>query len=279
MQLSKKQINSYNTFGYVVIKAPYSESLLRNALNTVEATLQPIGKKIIDTKGNHFRLQPQVTDSYWCALDHSLPFLQMELHHQVIELAKQIEGDTDIYFRNGGINELAPGRSFLWHRDSGDEYVEFMHYLSGSNKENGCLRVVPGSHKGSIDKLSNQVQDLRRDEWGTSTPDPHRADVELPDEVSLALGPDKLLIRSSKIFHSTWLNKSDGGRLMHHWLFRPSHIQDHRFNFSNCLTKELIGKLTFDQRQVLWLDRKFKLSERWANEHEREGDKIKWGIS
>ena len=151
MQLSKKQINSYNTFGYVVIKAPYLESLLRNALNTVEARLQPIGKKIIDTKGNHFRLQPQVTDSYWCALDHSLPFLQMELHHQVIELAKQIEGDTDIYFRNGGINELAPGRSFLWHRDSGDEYVEFMHYLSGSNKKRSDkIEYAKNQNKNSV---------------------------------------------------------------------------------------------------------------------------------
>ena len=140
MQLSKKQINSYNTFGYVVIKAPIFRISLKECVKYSRAELQPIGKKIIDT--NHFRLQPQVTDSCWCALDHSLPFLQMELHHQVIELAKQIEGDTDIYFRNGGINELAPGRSFLWHRDSGDEYVEFMHYLSGSNKKNGCLRVV-----------------------------------------------------------------------------------------------------------------------------------------
>jgi len=279
LQLSKKQINSYKELGYVVIKCPYPESLVKKALDTVEATLQPIGKKIIDTKGNHFRLQPQIADSYWCALDHSLPFLQMELHDEVVELAKQIEGETDIYFRNGGINELAPGRSFLWHRDSGEEYVEFMHYFSGSHKKNGCLRVVPGSHKGDIDKLVSQVLDLRRSEWGTSDPDQSRADVELPEELSIALDPDELLIRSSKIFHSTWLNQSNEGRLMHHWLFRPSHIQDHRFNFSCCLTRELINRLSVNQRQVLWLDRKFNLSEKWEKEHEREGAKIKWGIA
>ena len=203
----------------------------------------------------------------------------MELHDEVVELAKQIEGDTDIYFRNGGINELAPGRSFLWHRDSGEEYVEFMHYFSGSHKNNGCLRVVPGSHKGDVDKLVNQVLYLRRAEWGTSDPDPNRADVELPEELSIALDPDELLIRSSKIFHSTWLNQSNEGRLMHHWLFRPSHIHDHRFNFSCCLTRDLINRLSVNQRQVLWLDRMFNLSEKWEKERKREGAKIKWGIA
>ncbi len=279
LELSIKEINRYKKYGYLVLKCPYPKSLVKRAQDAVEATLQPISKKIKDTKGNHFRLQPQMHDSYWCTLDHSLPFLRMELHDEIVELAKQMEGHTDIYFRNGGINELAPRRSFLWHRDSGEEYVEFMHYFSGSNKKNGCLRVIPGSHGEDVDKLSCLVQDLRRVEWGASDPDPHRADVELPGEVSIALKPDELLVRSSKIFHSTWLNQSNSGRLMHHWLFRPSHIHDHRFNFSNCLTKELINKLTSNQRQILWLNGKFNLSRKWLVEHEWEGDKIKWGIA
>jgi hypothetical protein len=37
---------------------------------------------------------------------------------QVLELARQLEGCDDIYFRNGGINEIAPGRGIRWHRDS-----------------------------------------------------------------------------------------------------------------------------------------------------------------
>ena len=68
--------------------------------------------------------------SYWCALDHSLPFLQIILHPEILELARQLEGDEDIYLRNGGINELAPGKSFWWHRDSEMAYTEFMHYFS-----------------------------------------------------------------------------------------------------------------------------------------------------
>jgi hypothetical protein len=36
----------------------------------------------------------------------------------VLELARQLEGCDDIYFRNGGINEIAPGRGIRWHRDS-----------------------------------------------------------------------------------------------------------------------------------------------------------------
>ena len=92
----------------------------------------------------------------------------MELHDEIVELARQMADDRDIYFRNGGINELAPGMSFVWHRDSGEEYVEFMHYFSGSSPENGCLRVVPGSHVGPVDELMADVERRRQTERGSA---------------------------------------------------------------------------------------------------------------
>jgi ectoine hydroxylase-related dioxygenase (phytanoyl-CoA dioxygenase family) len=211
-------------------------------------------------------------------LDHSLPFLQMELHDEIVELARQMAGDRDIYFRNGGINELAPGMSFVWHRDSGEEYVEFMHYFSGSSPENGCLRVVPGSHVGPVDELMADVERRRKTERGSADVDRTKSDVELPAEVSLSLRSDQLLVRSSKIFHATWRNDSDEGRLMHHWLFRASHEADHRFRFEDYLTEELVAALSQEQREVLWLGREFALSDKWEVERRRERGQVRWGV-
>ena len=42
-------------------------------------------------------------------------------------------------------------------------------------------------------------------------------DVPLPDEVSLPLRPDQLLVRSTRIFHGTRINNSTASRLMSHW--------------------------------------------------------------
>ena len=148
MQLSIEQLDQYNRLGYVVVPCPFPAQLTEECLRAVEKVAVDADANSGDTRKNHFRLEPQIEGSYWSALDHSLPFLKIELHPEIIEIARQLIGAEDIYFRNGGINELAPGRGFLWHRDSGGVYTEFMHYFSGAEEGSGCLRVVPGSHKG-----------------------------------------------------------------------------------------------------------------------------------
>ncbi len=278
MQFSAAQLEEYQTQGYVVVDCPFATALTRAALQAVEKVAIAPELNTTDFKGNHFRLPPQVPDSYWCALDHSLAFLQMELHPDIVELARQLAHDDDIYYRNGGINELAPGLSFVWHRDSNEEYVEFMHYFSGSSPHNGCLRVVPGSHIGPADELVAEAERRRREERGDSAALRTVSDVELPGEVSLELRPDQLLVRSSRIFHATWLNQSDEGRLMHHWLFREATSDNHRFHFKECLTEELVAALTDEQRRVLWLGREFALDEKWRGERQREGGKVRWGV-
>jgi len=215
MQFTPDQLTKYNERGYVIIDCPFPQTLTDACLHAVEKVAQePLPDE--DGKKNHHRLRPQLPDSYWCKLDHSLPFLQIELHTDIVELARQLENDDDIYFRNGGINELAPQRSFLWHRDAEIEYIEFMHYFSGSKKENGCLRVIPGSHIGSVDRLITQVEDLRN-KRGDANPTTGQSipDVKLPNEISLKLRPDQILVRSSRIYHATWVNTTSQSRLMH----------------------------------------------------------------
>jgi hypothetical protein len=279
MRFAEAQLAEYHREGYVVIDSPFAPELTQRCLEAVEAVAIDPATNTGDGKGNHYSLKPQVDGSYWCDLDHSLPFLQIELHPEIVELARQLIGDDDIYFRNGGINELAPGRSFLWHRDSEDDYVEFMHYFSGADPDSGCLRVIGGTHVGATDALVADVARRRRERGDPQTAMGEGfADVELPGEISLSLGPHQLLVRSSRIFHATWLNGSSSGRLMHHWLFREPGADNHRFPFDDYLTSELIEALTPEQRQVLWLGREFELDPKWEAERERERGKVSWGV-
>ena len=278
MQFTKDQIAQYQKQGYVIIDCPFSQSLTQACLDAVEKVAEEPSPDE-DGKMNHHRLRPQMPNSYWSKLDHSLPFLQIELHTEITELIRQLEKDDDIYFRNGGINELAPNRSFLWHRDSEWDYIELMHYFSGSTKENGCLRVVPGSHMGSVDPFTQQVQDLRKQQ-GHDNPQTGQSipDVELPNEISLELKPHQMLVRSSRIYHATWVNNTNQSRLMHHWLFRPSNADNHRFHFEECLTSELIAQLTPEQKKVLWLNRNFDIDPKYAKEQKSENGKVFWSV-
>src|SRR5262249_45119180 len=183
--------------------------------------------------------------------------------------------DSDLYFRNGGINELAPMRSTTWHFDANFEYVEFMHYFSGADVTNGCLRVIPGSHHPRADHLHEQLRQTRQREGRTD----HSAwqsvvDVELPGEIPLEVGPDKLIIRSSQIFHATHLNQSPRGRLMHHWLFRKVRDAEFRFNWSHYLTPELVAELTTEQRALLRLGHEDPIAAHYQDEVARERGKV-----
>ena len=277
MELNVQQLAQYRELGYVVVPCPFAGQLTADCLRAVDKVSVEPEANMGDTRKNHFSLQPQIEGSYWCALDHSLPFLRIELHTAVVEIARQLIGVEDIYFRNGGINELAPGRGFLWHRDSGFESPEFMHYFSGSDRNSGCLRVIPGSHLGGVEELIAEVEALRRARSGEEPATMEGpADVWLDGEVSLELGPGDLLVRSSKIFHATWKNETETGRLMHHWLFRDGVSDNHRFRFDDYLTDELVSELTEQQRQVLWLQRNFELDPIYAAERERELGKVRW---
>jgi hypothetical protein len=276
VRFTPDQLAEYHERGYVIIDCPFPQSLTDACLQAVDKVAEePVPEH--DGKMNHHRLRPQLPNSYWSKLDHALPFLQIELHFEIVELIRQMENEEDIYFRNGGINELAPNRSFLWHRDTDWEYIELMHYFSGSTKQNGCLRVIPGSHVGPVEPHVKQVEDLRK-ERGDENPKTGQSvpDVPLPGEISLELAPHQLLVRSSRIYHATWVNKTNESRLMHHWLFRRSDAANHRFHFEECLTPDLISRLTVQQKKVLWLHRAFDLDARYAGERERENGKVFW---
>lgn len=279
MKFTDAQIEKYAETGYVIIDCPFPDELTRACLDAVaKYSTDPTGYEQ-DGKKNHYRLRPQDPNSYWSVLDHSLPFLKIILHEEIIELARQLAGDDNIYLRNGGINEMAPGRSVQWHRDAQFEYVEFMHYFGGGMKQNGCLRVIPGTHIGTVDELNEKVKQMREEQGlDMNSFDNGCSDVELDDEVSLEVAGSQLIVRSSRIYHATWVNNTTEGRLMSHWLFRESSAQNHRFHFEDYLTTELIECLTQEQKDVLWLDKEFDLDDKYSSEKNRELGNVKWGV-
>ena len=94
MKFSEEQLEQYRTEGYVIVDCPFPENLTEACMAAVEKAVQDPSEGPADgSKRNHFYLRPQVEDSYWSALDHSLPFMQIILHPEIIELARQLAED------------------------------------------------------------------------------------------------------------------------------------------------------------------------------------------
>ena len=298
--LTTVQRAEYERQGYVVLDLPPDLAILvrecASAAALVQAAHDPAAVAEVDGAGNHWRLRPQRPGSYHCALDASEPFLAVSTHPAVVAVARQLAGFDDVYLCIGsagwGINELAPGRSAEWHHDpaawAGDGGVEFMSYFNegGSWVSNGCLRVIPGSHRhpsvlrvlrthrreqlvadSNAPRLSDfdlEVQRQRAEAgllaprggaWKDGVPE----DAQMPGEVSLPLGPGQLLARHTRLFHATHLNGEREGRLMHHFTYRTdganaracSPLAIARWRWEDCLTPALLARLTAEQRAVL----------------------------
>ena len=232
MRLDPEQLEVYERQGWLVLDAPWPRELtaaLKSAVDVVAADPDEV-RTAGGHKWTHHTLAPQLPGSYWCALDHSEDFLQVMLHPEVLELARQLEGTENVFFRNGGINQLRPQRSVNWHHDykqdgaalpdTPSSGVEFMHYFGGASRENGCLRLIPASHRlpdggrylnPRDPTLFDELLDEHRPADADAAADIMEgllADVELPGEVSVELSADQLLVRSNSIFHASWQNST-----------------------------------------------------------------------
>lgn len=280
MRFTPEQLERYHRDGYMIVTCPWLEPLTRDCLAAVAKVEVAPDERGKDLMGNHARLKPQMPESYWSVLDHSLPFLRVILHEEVLELIRQLNNDDDVYMRNGGINDMAVGHAVAWHRDYDWDRTEIMHYFTGGRIANGCLRVVPGSHRGTREKWKVVIDRARQEQGIKGEPRSFAAEVDavMPGEVSLEVEPNQLIVRSTAIYHATHTNLGPRSRMMSHFVYREHEADDHRFRWERNLTPELLAALSPEQKRALWIGREFEIAAKFKPEREREDGKVMWSV-
>ena len=105
------------------------------------------------------------------------------------------------------------GSPFAWHQDGSfmtgeqpERGVNFGIYLYPSNEENGCLYVVPGSHRrGRVDLVSMVKEQGER----------------LTDSIPVPVGPGDVIVHSRNLVHGSFSNTSDALRVTVYFGFLP----------------------------------------------------------
>lgn len=94
--------------------------------------------------------------------------------------------------------EALPWHSDLFYKYEKPEPAELflIYYLQDTTPENGCLRVVPGSHKWSHEKRHAQPEDANMRD----------------DEIDVPIKAGDLFIGDRRIMHATHTNSSDTWR-------------------------------------------------------------------
>ena len=202
--LSAEQERDYHENGFVIIRDLFSADevdLLRRAMEedpeiAAHSLIRP------DTQGGGTRI------SLWNRAGDSVYGLAARVA-RVVDTAETLIGEPVYHFQSKlTAKDPFGGGAWEWHQDYGYWYyngclrpdmLSMMIALDRSDRDNGCLQVVRGSHKlGRIDHV--QVSEKQ------NSADPARMDHILArhDVVHCELDPGDVLI-----FHANTLHRSD----------------------------------------------------------------------
>jgi len=126
-----------------------------------------------------------------------------------------------------------PGHSprLFWHYDWfawGDAYsfgeappqIFAMYYLTDTTRENGCLRVVPGSHTHH-----NSLHDVLREPHSALLSQAHDLSLpefsDRPDEVDVPVRAGDLLVGDARLLHAAHANETDERRTLITLWYQP----------------------------------------------------------
>lgn len=151
-------------------------------------------------------------------------------------LALRSMGFKDPTFTDGYIiSKPAHSPALFWHYDwfawddptvylPRPQQVFLMYYLVDTTIENGCLRVIPGSHLHH-NELHDNLNNPHSEEISTAT---HLERTEFsirPDEIDVPVKAGDLVIGDARLLHASHANCSDQRRTVITLWFQPEFSQ------------------------------------------------------
>jgi hypothetical protein len=172
-----------------------------------------------------------------CNLHDSPEFADLIASPAILDLLREA-GATDPRWMSGFlISKPGGGPPLFWHQDwwywDDDESYQprahqlfVMVYLTDTSRENGCLRVIPGSHlhEHPLHHLEHYER-LKTLQSYQNPDDPAYADQ--PDEVPVAVRAGDVLVGDARLLHGAYANRTNAERplltmwYMPHWSSMP----------------------------------------------------------
>ena len=198
MELRDEQIEDFRRQGYLRLGALFDEEEL--------ATIAREYDRLVRKEGQVLGNEEQGVFPYRAMLNFRSPELsQFILHPGLVAIAQQILGEEVRFWWDQGINKSpGAGSPIAWHQDNGyqqgrtQEFLTCWLALDASERSNGGLQVIPGSHTAGH----------REHNWeGVHAVIPP-AGLDTKAAVDLDVGPGELLIFSSLLVHQTLGNRT-----------------------------------------------------------------------
>ena len=211
MKITIKQKDEFSEDGYTIIRNLFSkeeiEALNNKAHN--DRKMDKAASTMDDGKGNAVRL------SLWNHPGDGLYGMFARSKKLVDKVEDLLEGEVYHYHSKMVLKDAKVGGAWAWHQDYGYWYqngllfpdlLSVMIAVDKATKENGCLQVIPGSHKmGRINHI------LSGDQAGA---DMERVQelLKIRDKDYCEMDPGDALFFHSNVLHSSDPNNSENSR-------------------------------------------------------------------
>ena len=198
--LTESQIARYHRDGYVIPDFRFDAATIR------------------EVAGLHGRLlekHPEFADYCPALLGFDLGFLNFARNEQILEMVSQlIGGDFALWNCSFFAKPAGVGRRVPWHQDG--EYwpirplatCSVWFAIDASTTDNGCLQVIPGSHRGAelLDHEHNDSKDL-------ALPlELKEGQFDESAAVNIELEPGQISLHDVFLCHGSLPNRSGGPR-------------------------------------------------------------------
>ncbi len=229
--LSEKQIEQFRNDGYLVFERLIHGEKLAHYKSVFDG-LVARGKKMpgnephwsfeMDSDGNPIQGFLHKIQGV-CVVEPEV--LRLAREPEILEQMESLVGPNIDVFGTKFFPKLPNGgTSTSWHQDSfyfgtdSDRIVSCAIYLEDTDLENGCLKVVPGSHRQGI-----VGHEKRKNKYGQWT------QVDEAQAVDLVVPGGTVVFFSTNILHGTHDNHSNRTRYSTAWHYMPGELETEKF--------------------------------------------------
>jgi phytanoyl-CoA hydroxylase len=203
--ISNEAIRFYENNGYLVIPDLFTTQQIEKSIDAINQVLDP------NKAEKSYELEPvdQTTvRRIWSPTQKNTVFWEMATDPELLDVLENLIG-KNILFHYSKLNMKGPkvGSVVEWHQDfsyyphTNSDLVTALIFFDDTSIENGCLRVIPGSHKKGL--MSHEVDGF------------FRGKVPMLDEaeaVNIEVSAGSVLFLHCMTLHASRQNLSDKPR-------------------------------------------------------------------
>ena len=213
-QLTPQQISDYEKDGYVIVRnfLKADETGKLYAIATGDDAVKKHAFDLNDQSGKKTKL------TLWYTPGNDAYGLLTKSKRMIESVDKLMDGDSAVCHFHSKLLQKEPrvGGAWEWHQDYGywykneflfpDQMMSVMVAITESNKENGCLQVIKGSHK-----MGRIEHGFAGEQVGASQ---HYVDLALKtmELIYVELKPGDALFFHSNLLHRSEANLSNNSR-------------------------------------------------------------------